>query len=70
VLSLSPVIVLLALIFWGWIWGVTGAFLSIPITAAIIIACENFPQTQWVATLASDLNARDRKVARTADAAS
>lgn len=69
VLSLSPVIVLLALIFWGWLWGVTGAFLSIPITAAIVIACENFPQTQWVATLASDLNARERKVAQTADRA-
>jgi predicted PurR-regulated permease PerM len=59
VLSLSPAVVLLALVFWGWIWGVTGAFLSIPITAAIVIACENFPQTQWVATLASDLNARE-----------
>jgi AI-2 transport protein TqsA len=53
VLSLSPVVVLLALVFWGWLWGVTGAFLAIPITAAIIIACENFPQTQWIATLAT-----------------
>jgi AI-2 transport protein TqsA len=60
VLSLSPVVVLLALVFWGWIWGVTGAFLAIPITAAIIIACQNFPQTQWIATLATDLNRADR----------
>jgi AI-2 transport protein TqsA len=60
VLALSPVVVLLALIFWGWIWGVTGAFLSIPITAAIIIACENFPQTQWIATLATDLKRAER----------
>jgi AI-2 transport protein TqsA len=62
VLSLSPVVVLLALVFWGWIWGVTGAFLAIPITAALVIACENFPRTQWIATLASDLNARDLAV--------
>jgi AI-2 transport protein TqsA len=54
VLSLSPAVVLLALIFWGWLWGVTGAFLSIPITAALIIACENFPATHWVATLATN----------------
>lgn len=60
VLSLSPVVVLLALVFWGWLWGVTGAFLSIPLTAAIVIACDSFPQTQWIATLASDLNARPR----------
>ena len=59
VLSLSPVVVLLALVFWGWIWGVTGAFIAIPITAAIIIACENFPQTQWIATLATELNRPD-----------
>jgi AI-2 transport protein TqsA len=59
VLSLSPVVVLLALVFWGWMWGVTGAFLSIPITAAIIIACANFPQTQWVATLATEVNRPD-----------
>ena len=58
VLSLSPVVVLLALVFWGWLWGVTGAFLAIPITAAIIIACESFPQTEWIATLATDLNWR------------
>jgi predicted PurR-regulated permease PerM len=62
VLSLSPVVVLLALIFWGWLWGVTGAFLSIPITAALVIACENFPQTQWVSTLATDGNRRQRSV--------
>jgi predicted PurR-regulated permease PerM len=55
VLSLSPMIVLLALVFWGWIWGVTGAFLAIPITAAIIIACESIPKAQWIATLATDL---------------
>jgi AI-2 transport protein TqsA len=66
VLSLSPVVVLLALVFWGWIWGVTGAFLAIPITAAIVIACENFPQTQWIATLASDLKARDRPATKEA----
>ena len=59
VLSLSPVVVLLALVFWGWIWGVTGAFLSIPITAAIIIGCESFPQTEWIATLATDLKRAD-----------
>jgi AI-2 transport protein TqsA len=59
VLSLSPVVVLFALVFWGWIWGVTGAFVSIPLTAAIIIACANFPGTQWIATLTSDLSARD-----------
>ena len=40
-LNLSPVVVLLSLIFWGWLWGITGALLSIPIASAIKIVCEN-----------------------------
>jgi AI-2 transport protein TqsA len=40
-LNLSPVVVLLSLLFWGWLWGVVGALLSIPISAAIKIVCEN-----------------------------
>ena len=54
VLSLSPVVVLLAIVVWGWIWGVPGAFLSIPITAALLIACEHFPRTRWIAAVATD----------------
>lgn len=58
VLSLSPVVVLLAIVFWGWMWGVMGAFLSIPITAALVIACESFERTQWIAALVTDLHGR------------
>jgi predicted PurR-regulated permease PerM len=42
-LNLSPVVVLLSLLFWGWLWGIVGALLSIPIAAAIKIVCENIP---------------------------
>jgi predicted PurR-regulated permease PerM len=40
-LNLSPVVVLLSLLFWGWLWGIVGALISIPIAAAIKIVCEN-----------------------------
>jgi predicted PurR-regulated permease PerM len=40
-LNLSPVVILLSLIFWGWLWGIVGALLSVPIAAAIKIVCEN-----------------------------
>jgi len=40
-LNLSPVVVLLSLLFFGWLWGVAGALLSVPIAAAIKIVCEN-----------------------------
>jgi predicted PurR-regulated permease PerM len=45
-LNLSPVVILLSLLFWGWLWGIVGALLSIPITAAIKIMCENIEPLQ------------------------
>ena len=41
-LNLSPVVVLLSLVFWGWLLGIVGALLSVPIASAIKIVCENF----------------------------
>ncbi len=40
-LNLSPVAVLVSLLFWSWLWGPAGALLSVPITAAIKIVCDN-----------------------------
>ena len=40
-LNLSPVVILLSLLFWGWLWGIVGALLSVPVTAALKIVCEN-----------------------------
>lgn len=40
-LNLSPVVVLISLVFWGWLWGVVGALLSVPIASTIKIVCGN-----------------------------
>jgi len=40
-LNLSPLMVLISLIFWGWLWGPVGAILSVPITATLKIFFEN-----------------------------
>ena len=50
-LNLSPVVVLLSLLFWGWLWGVVGALLAIPITAAIKIVCENFSELRPISVM-------------------
>jgi predicted PurR-regulated permease PerM len=50
-LSMSPFIVLLAVFFWGLIWGIPGAFLGVPIIIALITVCEQLPGSRWVATL-------------------
>ncbi len=49
--DLHPVTILLALMFWGMMWGVIGMFLATPITAAIKIMLERIQQTRPVADL-------------------
>jgi AI-2 transport protein TqsA len=50
-LSLSPFAIVVALAFWTWMWGIAGALLAIPLTAACVIAADHFPATRWVARL-------------------
>ncbi len=42
-LNLSPLLIIFSLILWGWLWGVVGMFLAVPITAVIKIIFENVP---------------------------
>ena len=44
-LDLHPVTILLALIFWGMLWGMVGVFLAVPITAAVKILLEKADAT-------------------------
>jgi AI-2 transport protein TqsA len=52
-LNLSPLAVIMALIFWGTLWGITGAFLCVPLTVILVIILSNFPTTRWFAVLLS-----------------
>lgn len=50
-LSLSPLVVLFSLAFWGWVWGIGGALLAVPLTVAVAVGCRNFRETAWIAEL-------------------
>lgn len=63
VLSLSPVVVLFAIVFWGWMWGVLGALLAVPIMAALVIVADQFPGTRWIAALMSGMRSKERESA-------
>lgn len=40
-LTLNPVMILLGLIFWGWLWGIAGAVLAVPMLASFKIFCDH-----------------------------
>jgi predicted PurR-regulated permease PerM len=48
-LDLSPFGIILALSFWGLIWGVAGLFLAVPITGAFAIVCRHIDGLNWIA---------------------
>jgi AI-2 transport protein TqsA len=50
-LRLQPVAILMALIFWGMLWGITGMFLAVPLTAVLTLILEEIEFTRPVADL-------------------
>jgi AI-2 transport protein TqsA len=57
-LSISPFIVLLAVFFWSFLWGVAGAFIGVPIVIAFLAVCNEHESTRWLALL---LSGRERE---------
>ncbi len=52
-LTLNPVIILLSLTFWGWMWGIVGIILAVPILAAFKIFCAHIKEMEPVAEFLS-----------------
>jgi predicted PurR-regulated permease PerM len=50
-LFLSPLVLFFSITFWGWIWGIPGALLGVPLTVSIAIVCRHFESSQWIAEL-------------------
>ena len=52
-LNIDPVVVLLALAFWGVLWGIPGMILSTPLTVVAMVILAQFAGTHWIAVLLS-----------------
>ncbi|MDZ4372061.1 MAG: AI-2E family transporter [Phenylobacterium sp.] len=53
-LNIDPIVLLLALAFWSVVWGLTGAFLSTPLTTVMMVILAQFAGTRWIAVLLSE----------------
>ena len=52
-LDLSPLLILVSLIFWGWLWGMLGMMLAVPLTASLKIVFENLEPLKPISVLMS-----------------
>jgi predicted PurR-regulated permease PerM len=52
-LNVDPLVVMLSLAFWGALWGLTGMFLSTPLTVLAMVILAQFDGSRWIAVLLS-----------------
>ena len=55
-LNLSPLVVFISLVLWGWVLGPVGMLLSIPLTIMIKIALETQKDTRWISIMLGGAN--------------
>lgn len=60
-LGLSPLVIFFSLIFWGWVLGLVGMFLAVPITMTLKIAFDSNKSTKWIGILMSNLSKKRRE---------
>jgi AI-2 transport protein TqsA len=60
-LGLSPLVVFLSFVFWGWALGPVGSVISAPLTIIVKIALESSDDTRWIAVLLGPEHAAARQ---------
>lgn len=58
-LAISPFLVLFAVFFWAFLWGIPGAFIGVPMVIAALTLCDQAQSTRWIANLLSGREAGD-----------
>ena len=53
-LDLTPIAVVISLVFWGWLLGPVGALIAVPLSIAVKFLLESFDESRWLAHIMSD----------------
>jgi predicted PurR-regulated permease PerM len=59
--GLSPIAVIVSLIFWGWMWDGVGLLVAVPLTACLVVAGRYLPPLEIFSVLMSDNPSRARR---------
>ena len=49
--GISTIVVVLSVLFWGWLLGVAGMFLAVPLTMLVKVALDMSPELRWISAL-------------------
>lgn len=51
--GISTVVVILSVLFWGFIWGPVGMFLAVPLTMVVKVMLDTSPDLRWISVMLS-----------------
>jgi len=60
--GISPLVVILSAIFWGWLWGALGMFIAVPLTMVLKVLLDNDPEFQWISVAMAKKKVRNGEV--------
>jgi predicted PurR-regulated permease PerM len=51
--GISPLVIIISVIFWGWMWGPVGMFLAVPLTMVVKVLLDNSEEFRWLSVAMS-----------------
>ena len=66
-LSISPLVVLLAIVFGAWLWGAPGSLLGVPLIVAVTVVARHYAPARWAWAILTEPDEEERRDARRED---